>query len=496
MVRTHSAAMPKPVHERAVQHLLRADGQEDICFALWCPSTGAARASALVCDVLVPREGERLVHGNASFMPAFFERAMAEAAAKNCGLALMHSHPSGRGWQAMSSDDFDAESFHAGAAKGATGLPLVGFTLAGDQSWSARFWIKTAPREYSRVWCSSVRVVGDQLTVTYNDELIPRPRFKVSMERTTSAWGEERQSDLARLSVAIVGAGSVGNLVAEALARTGVQRITLLDFDSVEPHNLDRLLHAYPRDARLRRAKVAVLARALRLSATAADFQVTPLELSVAEPEGFRGVLDADVIFSCVDRPWARAVLNLIAYSHVIPVIDGGVAAEVHKSGVGVGRADWRAHLVSPGRRCLECLGQYDPGLVAVEREGRLDDPHYIESLPKDHPLRRSENVFAFSHSVASFEVLQFLAATVAPAYADPGQQMYHFASCGLLDSKHENCKPTCIYPTFVAKGDLCGVDFTATHHTAELARSRRKSQGARMRVERWVDNLWQLVYG
>lgn len=36
----------------------------------------------------------------------------------------------------------------------------------------------------------------------------------------------------------IIGCGSVGSTVAENLARSGVTKFTLWDFDEVEPHNL------------------------------------------------------------------------------------------------------------------------------------------------------------------------------------------------------------------------------------------------------------------
>jgi molybdopterin/thiamine biosynthesis adenylyltransferase len=72
--------------------------------------------------------------------------------------------------------------------------------------------------------------------------------------------GPAVQADLARLHIGIIGAGSVGAIVAEALARAGIEWITLLDFGTVEVVNLDRLLYASPRESRLARAKVETLA--------------------------------------------------------------------------------------------------------------------------------------------------------------------------------------------------------------------------------------------
>src|SRR5437899_3138101 len=163
----------------------------------------------------------------------------------------------------MRSDDEQGEDGLAPSVTGATSLPLLGMTIGTDSSWSARFWIRSSTRKYKRVWCESVRVSGEDFTVTFNDSLVPTPRLRPELARTVSAWGERIQGQLMRLTVGIIGAGSVGSLVGEALARMGVSRIVLLDFDNVESLNLDRQLHATQSDAALHRPKVQVLAQAI-----------------------------------------------------------------------------------------------------------------------------------------------------------------------------------------------------------------------------------------
>src|SRR2546425_6331872 len=124
----YSVAMPATVYKALAEHLIRPDGQEDLCFAIWNPSVGRRRTTGLIQRIILPSNGERQVHGNASFLPRYFERAVSEAAAAGGGLAFLHSHV-GSGWQSMSDDDVRAEVSHAVAAPSAAGVPPLGLTL-------------------------------------------------------------------------------------------------------------------------------------------------------------------------------------------------------------------------------------------------------------------------------------------------------------------------------------------------------------------------------
>lgn len=224
-------------------------------------------------------------------------------------------------------------------------------------------------------------------------------------------------------------------------------------------------------------AKATLLAAHLRERATAERFDVHPVEAAVYEEPGFRAALDCDLLFSCVDRPWGRHVLNLISFAHLIPVVDGGIHVS-RNSRAKLRAADWRAHTATIGRACLECLGQYDLGEVQVERDGYLEDPSYIARLPEDHALRRKENVFAFSMSCASLQVLQALALTIAPlGLSNPGAQRYHFVGGFMANPSFDTCKPRCFFPGVTALGDSCGVVVTGVRPIRNL--DSRKVSGA-----------------
>jgi len=491
-----SVAMTSAVHTQLLDHLLRSDGQEDVRLATYRPSTGATRRTAILREVISPLPGERAVHGNASVTGDYVLRAAALAHEHNEGLALCHSHPGGRGWQAMSSPDRDAEASFANLVREITGLPLVGMTLAGrDPSWSARHWDNGLGIGIRATDAENVRVVGEQLTVSWNDTLVPAPERQATQRRSISCWGPTTHDDLVRRSVLVVGAGSVGLDVALRLASTGVTSIGIMDFDTIEQGNLDRLIGITATDAWLKRAKVHVARRLVLENTTARPGRFPTWEHSICEPDGLRQALDHDLIICCVDKPWPRAVLNGIAYSDLIPVIDGGIAVDVFPDGEGMRNATWRSHVIRPGRPCMSCNGQLDLGEVAADIEGALDDPRYIAGRDGGTDAAVGQNVAVLSISAAGALLAQYVSFNIAPGgIGDPGPLQYLLSTHTL-----EHLGPTsgehCEYEAAEAIGDARQT-LTGRHLMAEIRRVERERDELPLviRAARSVDDMaWRI---
>ena len=387
------------------EHLHKPRRQEDLAFAYWRPSKGQSRFTAVITKLLLPEEGDRILQGNVAFNPQYLDRVLAEVPDGN-GIAFIHGHLS-PGWQGMSDDDVVAEGERlAGPVAGRTGLPLVGLTRGTDGAWSGRLWFRTAPRVYEQLKARSVRVVGSRLAITYHPSE-PPVQATDSQEATLSVWGAKAQEELVRARVGIVGLGSVGSIVAEALSRLGLNDLVYIDFDKIEPRNLDRTMGASYDE--VEQLKVRVAASNSRHSSTALRLTLKEIPRSLLTPEGLSAALDCDVLVCCVDRPWPKHLLNTVAYSHLIPAIDGGIFASVKQDGTPQHIA-WRIHTVGPDHACLVCLNALRRSDVALDIDGKLDDSDYIAGLSEEDKAAFSRrNVFPFSLSVAAHEVLQLV---------------------------------------------------------------------------------------
>lgn len=90
----------------------------------------------------------------------------------------------------------------------------------------------------------------------------------------------------------IVGCGSVGSTIAENLARCGVTKITLWDFDVVEPHNIVNQMFT---QVHVGKPKVEALKDILM------DINPEIVDNIELKPDGWKGKLMSGYIFLCVD---------------------------------------------------------------------------------------------------------------------------------------------------------------------------------------------------
>lgn len=119
-------------------------------------------------------------------------------------------------------------------------------------------------------------------------------------------YGEGALDALAGAHIVVVGVGGVGSWAAEALARSAVGRITLIDMDHVAESNINRQIHAL--DTTLGCSKI--LAMAERIAAISPRCRVDCVD-DFVDPDNASSLLppDADVVIDAIDAPAAKAAL-------------------------------------------------------------------------------------------------------------------------------------------------------------------------------------------
>jgi len=136
-------------------------------------------------------------------------------------------------------------------------------------------------------------------------------------------YGESTARSLAERHVAIAGLGGVGSWAAEALARSGIGALTLIDLDEVCISNTNRQLHAL--EGTFGRPKIEVMAE--RLRAINPDCQVeTKMQFvtaaNVASVIGTR----FDAVVDAIDSVKHKAALLAHCRRHKVWVICAGGA--------------------------------------------------------------------------------------------------------------------------------------------------------------------------
>lgn len=429
-------------------HLLQDDGLERFAYGYCTRSDDRL----LVADVVpVPDEAMQTQRRTACRPTLAYERDQLETCLQQgYEPLLVHSHPfsdtagfSGIDVAAMDRYRdwlhvlFPAADFGFGVL-GRQEIDATVFDAATEQ-------FHDLPIEVVGNWRLKPPVPTDTATGAFDADLYDRSA------RVLTADGQQR---LAATTVAIVGTGGLGFLIAKQVARLGVQRLVLIDPDHIEHSNLNRLTGTAMWD--VGRPKVTVLAQQLHDTGLDVAVETHPERVEDA-PEA---LADCDVIVGAVDQVSTRAFLNQYAVQHLRYYLDAGTVIrtdDTNDEDAQVTAIEGIVQLVAPGANaCYACLDRADPErarreqLTDAELQAEVDEG-YIEGSE----LAPEPAVITLNGTVAS-QAASVFARLVAGYAAPPDMLRYEELAATLHElSTHRDSRcPTCGAGGLLAQGD------------------------------------------
>jgi tRNA A37 threonylcarbamoyladenosine dehydratase len=149
------------------------------------------------------------------------------------------------------------------------------------------------------------------------------PDYERRFSGVRRLYGEKGLAKLQAAHVCVIGIGGVGSWAVEALARSAVGHITLIDLDNISESNVNRQLHAV--DGVFGVAKVTAMANRTNLINPACHVDqieefITPENVAQMLGKGFDVVLDA------IDDAKAKVAIAAYCKQSEIPLITTGGA--------------------------------------------------------------------------------------------------------------------------------------------------------------------------
>ncbi len=213
--------------------------------------------------------------------------------------------------------------------------------------------------------------------------------------------------------IAVIGLGGVGSWAVEALARTGVGRLTLVDFDDICLSNVNRQLHAM--DGHIGQLKTKALAERVQKINPQIEVQVIDEAFSretesLIFSDAYDGVVDA------LDHAYTKFDLVVACRERNIPVVLSGAAGgRLDPSQIKTGDLSKSAEdqmLAAVRKKLRQRAGFPRKGSMGVPCVYTTETPVYIgaegcisETKPEDFnkPLDCSTGFGTVTHITGSF---------------------------------------------------------------------------------------------
>ncbi len=400
----------------------------------------AGRSLLLVREMVYPSDADYVTSevDEAQLSPEFVARVTKRARIAHMALVFVHTHPGSSPPRFSSVDDLGESELRKFLDRRGLHEAHAAMVMSEGGLAARLLGLLTPARVVS---------LGEKRVIEF-EGIVSTDNLQAEVfDRQIRAFGEHGQRVLRDLRVAIVGLGGTGSIAMQQLAHLGVKNFILIDPDTLESSNLNRVVGTSAPD--VGDSKVDVAKRFLGRFST--DIAVRALVGDVVYASIARQLVDADLILACTDSHGSRAVVQQVAYQYMIPCIDMGSTITT-KSGLVTGIFG-RVQLLGPGHACLWCSNLLDSEQVrrdmmsAYERKA---DP-YVQGAHEPAP-----SVISLNGTVVSLAITMLLGVfTDIPVEAC---HLIYNAKKSSLRAVHADAKDDCFICSRAgsfAQGDL-----------------------------------------
>lgn len=409
MIRRHNqviVAMTSAHHAQIKKHLFPGDGCEAVAIAICGRSSSSASNTLLVQQVhTIPYDACRIrTPERVTWSPDVLASVLEKAMNDDLSIIKIHSHPGGYRQFSNTDDQSDTELFASIYGWLDTEEPMASLIMLPDGELIGR----TITPDGVGKQLNSIRIVGDDINYWFSEGYNPViPEHAI---RIVQAFGEGTYSLMRRLRVGVVGCSGTGSIIIEQLARNHVGQLDIVDPETIDHKNLNRIVNSTWKNAEEQTPKVEVFKIAIEhmnLGTVVNTYQADLVNVKV-----IKALAQCDVIFGCMDSVDGRHMLNKLASYYLIPYFDMGVRIDADGKG-GVDSINGAIHYIKPNGSSLLSRGVY----TQADFEAAMMKRHtpelyedrakqgYIKGVRVDQPAVISVNM-----QVAAMAFNEFLA--------------------------------------------------------------------------------------
>lgn len=449
--------IPQDIHDVLFRHLFPGDRDEHGAVIAAGMSRDGDRLRLIARDLFLARDGVDYVPGKRGYRmlrAQFIAERIAYCREQKLAYLAIHNHGGMHSVQ-FSSDDLASHERGYPALLDLIKGPSIGALVFAENAVAGDIWLPGG----QRIDVRHARVHGMRLKELYPSPPVYQCGATYIHDRQRRIFGDAGQARLAAARVGVIGAGGVGSLVIEYLARLGVGTIMVADPERIDPTNLSRVVHATRVDAMtwLRRPENPAWLQKLGELLSASKTRIAKRIASRANPEvqvvaitdsfAFEDVAmrfkDCDYLFLAADSMQARLVFNAIVQQYLVPGVQIGSKVQLDACGETVEGAFSVSRFVTAGHGCLLCNGLISPHKLALEAKPEAERKAQDYGADVPNPSVITMNAVGAAHAVNDF-LFAYLGLTLDQA--TPGFRRFnHQRREAVLDTprRDTNC-PEC----------------------------------------------------